>query len=340
MPEKNTKPPLVAVTLGDPAGVGPEIILKALTSPRLFKHCRILIIGDRGVLGKAARLIGTEAPFVSIPLPDEADSLEGSVFIYESSRLPGSQVKWGHPDPRWGAATLEYIRRGAQWALEGKVQALVTAPISKEVIRRTNPAFTGHTGFLAHLSHTRRFGMMLAGKRLRVSLVTVHQPLRKAIRQIKTKTILETIELTQETLTRGFGIKEPRLAVAGLNPHAGEGGAFGSEESDLIQPAIQSALDRGFRVSGPHPPDTVFYRAARGGYDAVVALYHDQGLIPLKLLHFQDGVNLTMGLPFIRTSVDHGTAYDIAGRGTANPDSLLAALHLAADFIRRKHPWP
>ena len=340
MPEKNTKPPLIAVTMGDPAGVGPEILLKALTSPRLSRHCRILIIGDRGILEKAGRLTGIEAPFVSIAWPDEADSWEGSPFVYESSRLPGSQVKWGRPDPRWGAATLEYIRRGAQWALEGKVQALVTAPISKEVIRQTNPDFTGHTEFLAHLSHTRRFGMMLAGKRLRVSLVTIHQPLRKAIRQIKTKRILETIALTQETLTRGFGIKEPRLAVAGLNPHAGEGGAFGSEESDLIRPAIQSALDRGFRVSGPHSPDTVFYRAARGEYDAVVALYHDQGLIPLKLLHFADGVNLTMGLPFIRTSVDHGTAFDIAGRGTANPDSLLAALHLAADFIRRKPTWP
>jgi 4-hydroxythreonine-4-phosphate dehydrogenase len=164
--------------------------------------------------------------------------------------------------------------------------------------------------------------------------------MRETLRRLKPVAILETIELTQETLTRRFGLAEPNIAVAGLNPHAGEGGAFGSEEETIVAPAVDRAARKGLRVSGPHPPDTLFYWAARGRYDAVVALYHDQGLIPLKLLHFDNAVNLTMGLPFIRTSVDHGTAFDIAGRGTANPDSLLAALHLAADFIRRKPTWP
>jgi 4-hydroxythreonine-4-phosphate dehydrogenase len=339
MPKKKTTP-LIAVTMGDPAGIGPEILIKALTGGRLPKTAHFVVIGDRGIVERAASHLGLKVSLPSFHSAAGTSGGKGNVSLWEASRLPVSQVRPGRPDGRWGPAVLEYIRLGAQWALAGEVQALVTAPISKEIIRQTHPTFTGHTEFLAHLAHTRRFGMMLAGKRLRVSLVTIHQPLRKAIRQIKTKKILETIELTQETLTRRFGIKEPRLAVAGLNPHAGEGGAFGSEESDLIQPAIQSAQDRGFRVSGPHPPDTVFYRAARGEYDAVVALYHDQGLIPLKLLHFEDGVNLTMGLPFIRTSVDHGTAFDIAGQGTANPDSLLAALHLAADFRRREHSWP
>jgi 4-hydroxythreonine-4-phosphate dehydrogenase len=217
---------------------------------------------------------------------------------------------------------------------------LVTGPISKEVIQRTEPGFTGHTEFFAALSKTRRFGMMLAGKRLKVSLVTIHCSMRETLRRLKPEVILETIELTHRTLTRWFGLADPAIAVAGLNPHAGERGAFGTEEETIIAPAVQKASEEGLRVSGPHPPDTLFYWAARGRYDAVVALYHDQGLIPLKLLHFDNAVNLTMGLPFIRTSVDHGTAFDIAGRGTANPDSLLAALHLAADFIRRKPPWP
>ncbi|MCU0580709.1 MAG: 4-hydroxythreonine-4-phosphate dehydrogenase PdxA, partial [Desulfobacterota bacterium] len=224
--------------------------------------------------------------------------------------------------------------------LEKQVQALVTCPISKEVIRETEPDFTGHTEFLADMAGTRRFGMMLAGKRLKVSLVTIHCSLRETLRRLKPASIMETIELTYETLTRRFGLAEPTVAVAGLNPHAGEGGAFGREEETIVAPAVRRAAQQGLPVSGPHPPDTLFYWAARGRYDAVVALYHDQGLIPLKLLHFDNAVNLTMGLPFIRTSVDHGTAFDIAGRGLAKPDSLLAALRLASDFIRREPLWP
>jgi 4-hydroxythreonine-4-phosphate dehydrogenase len=260
--------------------------------------------------------------------------------LFEASRLPANQVKPGRPEGRWGKAALDYIRQGAQWALEKQVQALVTCPVSKEAIRETAPDFTGHTEFLAALAGTKRFGMMLAGKRLKVSLVTIHCSLRETLRRLKTAGILETIELTHETLTRRFGITDPILAVAGLNPHAGEGGAFGSEEETIVAPAVRRAAQQGLRVSGPHPPDTLFYWAARGRYDAVVALYHDQGLIPLKLLHFDNAVNLTMGLPFIRTSVDHGTAFDIAGQGLARPDSLLAALRLAADFIRRDSQWP
>jgi len=332
--------PLIAITMGDPAGIGPEIILKALAAGALPKKTRCVVIGDRGVLEKTGRRLGAVIPLISIRSIDEAAGRGEGFFLFEGSRLPAAQVKPGHPDERWGKAALAYLRTGARWALENQVQAVVTGPISKEVIQRTDPGFIGHTEFFAALSKTRRFGMMLAGKRLKVSLVTIHCSMRETLRRLKTEAILETIELTHRTLTRWFGLADPAIAVAGLNPHAGERGAFGTEEETIIAPAVQKASEEGLRVSGPHPPDTLFYWAARGRYDAVVALYHDQGLIPLKLLHFDNAVNLTMGLPFIRTSVDHGTAFDIAGRGTANPDSLLAALHLAADFIRRKHPWP
>jgi 4-hydroxythreonine-4-phosphate dehydrogenase len=332
--------PVIAVTMGDPAGVGPEIILQALGSKALPRKNRYLIIGDRLVLEKTARRLVGEFPLATVASIAEAQNRSEDFLLFEASRLPAGQVRPGRPEGRWGQAALAYIQLGGRWALEEQVQALVTSPISKEVIRETVPGFTGHTEFLAALAGTKRFGMMLAGKRLKVSLVTIHCSLRETLRRLKTAAILETIELTQETLTRRFGITDPTIAVAGLNPHAGEGGAFGSEEGTIVAPAVHRAAQKGLRVSGPHPPDTLFYWAARGRYHAVVALYHDQGLIPLKLLHFDNAVNLTMGLPFIRTSVDHGTAFDIAGRGLAKPDSLLAALRLAAGSIRRAPQWP
>ena len=338
MIKKNCKP-IIAITMGDPAGVGPEIILKALGSGALPKKNRYLVIGDSKVLEKTARRLDWEFPLNTVGSVTEAQSRAEDLLLFEASRLPAGQVKPGRPEGRWGKAALDYVRLGAQWALEKQVQALVTCPVSKEVIRETDPGFTGHTEFLATLAGTKSFGMMLAGKRLKVSLVTIHCSLRETLRRLKTAAILETIELTHETLTRRFGLAGPTIAVAGLNPHAGEGGAFGSEEEIIVAPAVHRASQQGLQVSGPHPPDTLFYWAARGRYDAVVALYHDQGLIPLKLLHFDDAVNLTMGLPFIRTSVDHGTAFDIAGQGLAKPDSLLAAIKLAADFIRRDTPW-
>jgi len=328
--------PLIAITMGDPAGVGPEIILKALAAGGLPKKPGYVVIGDRGVLEKTGRRLGTVIPLISIRSIDEAAGREEVFFLFEGSRLPAAQVKPGRPDERWGKAALAYLRVGAQWALENQVQAMVTAPISKEVVQRTAPGFIGHTEFFAALSKTRRFGMMLTCKRLKVSLVTIHCSMKETLRRLKTERILETIELTHRTLTRWFGIIDPAIAVAGLNPHAGEKGAFGTEEEKIIAPAVQKASEQGLRVSGPHPPDTLFYWAARGRYDAVVALYHDQGLIPLKLLHFDNAVNLTMGLPFIRTSVDHGTAFDIAGKGLAKPDSLAAAVKMAAAFILRK----
>jgi 4-hydroxythreonine-4-phosphate dehydrogenase len=333
------KKPLLALTMGDPAGVGPEIILKTLDNPQVKRACRLLIFGDRQVLESTAGRLGKVFPLNSVRRLDQSDGFNGSVGLYEASRLDKDQVIPGRPDRQWGVPTLNYIRLAAGSALNGQVAAMVTCPISKEIIRRFRPSFTGHTEFLARQSKTRFFGMMLAGERLKVSLVTVHLSLKKALQALDRKKILRTIELTHQTLTGLFGIKVPHIAVAGLNPHAGELGAFGSEEERIIAPAILLAQGQGRRVSGPFPPDTLFYWAAQGRYDAVVALYHDQGLIPLKLLHFDKAVNITMGLPFIRTSVDHGPAFDIAGMGIANPDSLIQAILLAVSFAKRKRTW-
>jgi 4-hydroxythreonine-4-phosphate dehydrogenase len=333
------KKPLIAVTMGDPAGIGPEIILKALDDPRIKKVCRLLIFGDREVLESTARRLGKSFSIDLIRRLDRTEGYQETVALYEASSLPVDQVIPGRPDSQWGAPALEYIRLAARAALKGQVAAMVTCPISKEIIRHRRPSFTGHTEFLARQSKTRSFGMMLAGKRLKVGLVTIHLSLKKALRVLDREKILRTIELTDQTLASWFGVKDPHIAVAGLNPHAGEQGAFGSEEEMMITPAIQAAQGQGIHVSGPYPPDTLFYWAAQGRYDAVVALYHDQGLIPLKLLHFDNAVNITMGLPFIRTSVDHGTAFDIAGKGIANPDSLTQAILLAVSFAGRKQSW-
>ncbi len=330
------KKPLIALTMGDPAGIGPEIILKALDRPGIFRSCRPLIIGDRKVLEKTARRMGKPFPLESIQRIDQEMRFQKAGYLLEASALPVTEVIPGRPDPRWGPPALDYIRLAGEWALKGEVAAVVTGPISKEIIRQGVPSFTGHTEFLARQAGSRSFGMMLAGERLKVSLVTVHLSLKKALRALNRDKILKTIELTQRTMTRWFGVEKPRIAVAGLNPHAGEQGAFGSEEEAFIRPAVETAQEKGIQATGPYPPDTLFYWAARGRYDAVVALYHDQGLIPLKLLHFDKAVNITMGLPFIRTSVDHGTAFDIAGKGMAKPDSLIEAVTLAARFVRRE----
>jgi 4-hydroxythreonine-4-phosphate dehydrogenase len=328
--------PVIAITMGDPAGIGPEIILKAMDRPQVLQACQPLIVGDPTILEKTAHRLGRDVSLQFIQRPAQIKGKRDRIYLHPLPHPGADRVVAGKPDPEFGRMVLDYIRRAARWAIQGKVEAVVTAPISKAVIQQRVSNFSGQTEFLARLSKTRSFGMMLAGGRLRVSLVTIHLPLKKALREISREKILQTIELTHRTLTKWFGIRKPLLAVAGLNPHAGEKGAFGLEEETIIQPAVEAARDKGIKVSGPYPADTLFYWAAQGRYEAVVALYHDQGLIPLKLLHFENAVNLTMGLPFIRTSVDHGTAYDIAGQGRANPDSLVAAILMAAQFASRR----
>jgi 4-hydroxythreonine-4-phosphate dehydrogenase len=309
----------IAISLGDPAGIGPEIVARALAER---PDANVIVFGDEGVLARAATAAGVVMP--------------PSARVRAVTNLNPGEVTPGRPNDASGRAQLAYLTAATDAALAGEVAGLVTAPISKEWIARAGFAFPGHTEYLASRAGVGEFAMMLAGPSLRVTVATTHIPLRDVPRLLTASGIASAIWLTAQALIRNFGIAQPRVAVAGLNPHAGEAGRFGDEEERLVRPAIEIARKRigaaglSATVAGPLVPDSVFRQTARGEFDAVVALYHDQGLIPLKLLHFDDGVNLTLGLPFVRTSPDHGTAYDIAGTGQARTVSFLAALDLAA----------
>jgi len=232
---------------------------------------------------------------------------------------------------------MTYIEEAVCMAMAGDVDAIVTAPISKEAINRAGYKFHGHTEFLAHLTKTKDYAMMLAGSSLKVILLTIHESIKNVPGLLTTEKVFKTIKITDNTFKRYFGLKKPRIAVAALNPHAGEGGLFGGEEKRIILPAIKKARQMGINASDPLPPDTLFYRAVKNKeFDCVICMYHDQGLIPLKLLHFENGVNVTLGLPIIRTSVDHGTAYDIAWKGIANPASMKAAIKMAVEMVGKK----
>ncbi|MER6154262.1 4-hydroxythreonine-4-phosphate dehydrogenase PdxA [Streptomyces sp. NPDC001868] len=324
----------IAITMGDPSGIGPEITLKACADPR--RTVPVVVIGDAGVLARADLVAGTGLTIRTIGSLDRAAHIPGTVDVLAQSALP-DDLPWGVLDARAGAASYAYVRRAVQLALDNDVRAVVTAPINKEALRLAGVPYPGHTEILADLSGTTDYAMMMANDELRTVLVTVHQSLRTALDAITTERELDVIRLTHRTLTRG-GLTAPRLAVAGLNPHAGENGLFGREDLDVIAPAVEQAQREGIRASGPWPADTVFMRARAGHFDAVIAQYHDQGLIPVKYLGIEHGVNITLGLPFVRTSVDHGTAFDIAGRGTADHTSLLTALRHADDLSTPGRP--
>ncbi len=327
--------PRIGITMGDPAGVGPEIILKALSNNELQRICDLTILGDRGLLLR----LSVEH---SIPYTRQGDDLfsfygsDRPVRLLNLSSLPLKGLVYGKPQPDQMHATINYIKEGAKMALRGEVDAIVTAPINKEALKMVGFDFPGHTEFLAHLTGTKDFVMMMVGGGLRVSLVTIHVSLKDAVETLSKEGISKTIMITDDTLKRYFSIEKPRIGVAGLNPHAGEGGIFGMEEKEILMPAIDEVRQQGVDAIGPLPPDTIFYRSLKGGFDAVVAMYHDQGLIPVKLLAFERAVNVTLGLPIIRTSVDHGTAYDIAGRWEADPSSLIEAISLASQMAKAK----
>lgn len=322
----------VAISMGDPSGVGAEVTARALA--RLRGALVPYVFGDVLVFGRAARRAGLRLPAVrpGDPLPP------GGALVGVTRLAPAAAVP-GRPSRAGAAAQLAYLESAFDCLKRGQADALVTAPVSKAQVQRALPGFSGHTGWLEDRSGGARSVMMLGGRRLKVALVTNHLSLRSALRSLSAERILRVAVTTHEALRRDMGIARPRLAVAGLNPHAGEGGAFGDEERRLIRPAVARARRRGIDASGPWPPDSVFFRAAAGEFDAVVALYHDQGLIPVKLLDAVGGdpaVNVTLGLPFVRTSPDHGVAYDLAGRWRASPRSMEAALRLAAAIVRRR----
>ena len=310
-------PPL-GISLGDPAGIGPEVVVRALA---LRPDLRAVVFGDVGVLARTATELGLPAP----PAGHTRDV----------TRLEAGMVLAGKPNQTSAQAQVAYLAAATDAVMRGEVSALVTAPISKEWVARAGFAFPGHTEYLAAAAGATEYAMMLAGPQLRVTLATIHMALKDVAATLTPAKIAGAITLTARSLRDSFGLPCPRVAVAGFNPHAGEGGRFGDEEERLVRPGIAMARARlaaegvAATVTGPHVPDAVFRQAAGGAFDAVVALYHDQGLIPVKMLHFDDAVNVTLGLPFVRTSPDHGTAYDIAGTGQARPDSFLAALDLA-----------
>jgi 4-hydroxythreonine-4-phosphate dehydrogenase len=320
--------PLVGITMGDPSGIGPEIIVKALGDSSMYDLCRPLVLGDGGILSRYLKKTPTNV-IRQISHPAQAQGKAGQIDLVSCSSLEGYRIVPGAPVVEGGRAMVDCIFRAVAFAKEGDIDAMVTCPISKALMQRAGHPFEGHTQFIAHLLNCRDYVMMLAGKTLRVALVTIHCPLKDVASNLTTEGIYKTVQITCKALREDFGLHSPRLAVAGLNPHAGESGLFGSEEETVIKPAVDKARSEGCLVKGPLPPDTLFLKASAGHFDAVVAMYHDQGLIPLKLLHFSDAVNVTLGLPIIRTSVDHGTAYDIAGQDVADPSSLKEAIRLA-----------
>ena len=318
---------IIGITMGCPVAIGPEIILRQAGRYRADGPVTPVVVGDLGVLRRCAGELALDVPLSAwipgTPLPSR------SLAVVEVSHLPARELAWGRPDNATAVAMAQYIRQGVELVRQGVLHGIATCPISKAALQKAGFAYPGHTEMLADLTGSTDFAMMMAGQRLRVTLVTIHCPLSEVPAQLTRQAVARMIGITHRSLQRDFAIATPRIAVAGLNPHAGEDGLFGREEQTAIAPAIEQMRRDGLQVEGPIPPDTVFFKAASGLYDAVVCMYHDQGLIPFKLLHFKDGVNVTLGLPIVRTSVDHGTAYDIAGKGIADPSSLAAAIDLA-----------
>jgi len=322
--------PLIAVTMGDPCGVGPEIIVKALQSPVARNSCATFVIGDLLAMQRALATCASLQNIHIISSPEEAlQAPAGTIPLLPLSTLGEADLQYGKPTLASGDAAFEYICAAARFCLNDQAAAMVTAPISKESLNRAGHDYPGHTELLAELCGCDTYVMMLAGDVLRVSLVTIHEALQSIPGLITFDKVLNTIRLTAEGVSLLTGKARPHLAVLALNPHCGEGGLFGDEERGIITPAISAAQQEGIDAVGPLSADTLFHFAQQGQYDGVVAMYHDQGLIPLKMLHFDDGVNVTLGLPIIRTSVDHGTAYDLAGTGRASEKSLLAAIRMA-----------
>ena len=330
-----TKLPLIAITMGDPCGIGPEIIIKALQTPEVAQICVPLVIGDRSAMERAISVCVSALKIREITAAGEARSVPASsIPLLALSHLTEADMAYGAPSVAAGDAVYRYICRAAQLCLDGAVAAMATAPINKEAMHRAGHDYPGHTELLAELCGTDNFVMMLAGDVLRVGLVTIHEALHDVPRLVTFEQVLKTIRITAEGVARLTGKGSPKLAVLALNPHCGEGGKFGTQETEIIEPAVKAARQEGIDAIGPLSADTLFHFARQGGYDGVVAMYHDQGLIPLKMLHFDDAVNITLGLPIIRTSVDHGTAYNLAGTGKASEKSLLAAIRMAAGMVR------
>ena len=321
--------PRIGITMGDPAGVGPEVVVKALAHAEVYAQSRPLVIGDRRRLQRACGLTNRDLAVVAIGHPDEGRFVRGTIDCIDLGLVP-ENLAFGALSPLAGEAAYRYVERAAALALDGAIDAICTAPLNKEALNAAGHRYPGHTELLAELTGTKEVSLMLLAPNLRVIHVTTHIGLLDAVAKIDAGLVDRTIARGRELLLRA-GVADPRIAVCGINPHAGEGGLFGrGEEESKIAPAIALCRARGWHVEGPLPADTLFFRALRGDFDLVVAMYHDQGHGPVKAVAFDLGVNVTAGLPVVRTSVDHGTAFDIAGTGKADERSLLEALRQAA----------
>ncbi len=330
---------LLAVSMGDPVGIGPEVLAKAATVADVWDGARLVVFGDARVLRKAGRDLAIDVEVVEVTDPLQALEQGRRGRLPVVAVTPGLETDWGQPTKETDAAQLAYVEAALRSVQSGAAHALTTGPINKTAIHRAGSRFSGHTDMLGHWFGVEHPVMMLAGPSLKVIPLTVHVALRDVPRLITPARLSSTIDLAHETFRRFFGHPRPRVAVAGLNPHAGEEGIFGDEEAQVIGPAIEAGRGRGIDVRGPFSADSIFHRATAGEFDVVIGMYHDQALIPLKLLDFDHAVNVTLGLPIVRTSVDHGTAYDIAGQGVASASSMIEALRLAARMAgtRRWH---
>lgn len=328
--------PIIGITMGDPAGVGPEIILKAYARGRLGSICRPLIIGDVRVLRRAQGYAGVKLKIRRARLPLPVAQVPGEVMVLDLKNIGLKDFQVGQVGKESGRASVEYILKGIDLAKAGEIDAIVTCPISKEAINLAGYHHPGHTEILAERTGCKDFAMMLVVGKIRVLHLSLHTSLNEAVRLVTKERVGRAIRLALAG-ARQLGIAHPKIGVAGLNPHAGEGGLLGREEVEEIIPAVEELMREGVQVFGPISPDTIFLRARAGEFDVVIAMYHDQGHVPLKLIGFHRGVNVTVGPPIIRTSVAHGTAFDIAGKGVANPSSLITAIRLATKMARIKN---
>ncbi len=336
MPRYTTFRPFLGLTIGDPAGIGPEIVAKAVTQEEVRKACRPLIIGEAGTMRRAIRLCRLDLVIRSIASPAEITGDPGCLEVLDLKNTDTASCPPGVLAPHCGRAAVEYLNKAIDLTIAHELDGVVTGPVNKEAIAQAGFTYDGQTELFAERTRTKDYAMLLVVGRMRVLHVSTHTSLRTACDKVTRARVLTVIRLAHQVL-RDLGSRQKRIGVAGLNPHASESGRFGREEAAEIAPAVEAAKSEGIRASGPLPPDTLFHRHKLGEFDAVVAMYHDQGHIPLKLIGFHRGVNVTVGLPIIRTSVDHGTAFDIAGTGTANPRSLVEAILLATKFAHRRH---
>lgn len=340
--------PIIAITMGDPAGIGPEIIIKALSLKETYEKCRPLVTGDANIMQWAVDNMQSELKIHRISSVKEARFELGTIDVYDLTCIDMSTFQPGVLQNQCGHAAFISVTTAIQLAMDNEVDATVTAPLNKEALHNAGHNFDGHTEIYAHYTNTKKYAMLLADEYLRVIHVSTHVPLRVACDRVKKDRIIEVTELITDACKQ-FGIENPRIGIAGLNPHASDGGLFGWEEEKEISPAVKELQERGFNVDGPVPPDSLFAKARCGKYDGCVAMYHDQGHIPFKVVGFQwdketgkmeaaKGVNITLGLPIIRVSVDHGTAFDVAGKGIASPDAMLLSIDYATKMaINRKN---